>query len=351
MTTATNETGGRDGHVNEVRLVGRLSADPAELTLPSGDTLLDVPPGGGPAAPGTRGADSSSTRSTAPCGAGASKRSVADLVGRRRGRGVRGDPRAGSSAAGAATVSRYQVEVGRRAGSSVAQRPDEHARGWAWAGTTSPSRAAAGRRRRSRSTRSTSGAGISTATPPACRSWARASSTEWWWWIRAGPAAAAPGSRRRAAPRPRPGPRGTSSFERRPAPCRRWPPACAGRAPRRRTPGRPASYPTPAISAAAARSSRLTPVSTRWIGPRNSGVSSWSTSIARPRSNAAAGLARLHAEVGRIPVVAVGDQRLAVGQGRRRARSSTSGSRIAQIRCRWSLRSTKSSVRLGGSDR
>ena len=35
MTTATNET----THVNEVRLVGRLSADPAQLTMPSGDTL------------------------------------------------------------------------------------------------------------------------------------------------------------------------------------------------------------------------------------------------------------------------------------------------------------------------
>ena len=35
MTTTTNET----PHVNEVRLVGRLSADPGELSLPSGDTL------------------------------------------------------------------------------------------------------------------------------------------------------------------------------------------------------------------------------------------------------------------------------------------------------------------------
>jgi single-strand DNA-binding protein len=35
MTTATNE----EAHANEVRLRGRLSADPAELTMPSGDTL------------------------------------------------------------------------------------------------------------------------------------------------------------------------------------------------------------------------------------------------------------------------------------------------------------------------
>ena len=43
MSTATSPTSGSTNgpvpHVNEVRLVGRLSADPTELTLPSGDTL------------------------------------------------------------------------------------------------------------------------------------------------------------------------------------------------------------------------------------------------------------------------------------------------------------------------
>ena len=94
-------------HVNEVRLVGRLSADPAELTLPSGDTLwtfrLVVDAAGRAPA-----ADSSSTPSTARCGAGGRSAvptwSAGDLVE------VRGDP-APFFAAGPAKVSRYQVEV------------------------------------------------------------------------------------------------------------------------------------------------------------------------------------------------------------------------------------------------
>ena len=59
--------------------------------------------------------------------------------------------------------------------------------------------------------------------------------------------------------------------------------------------------------------------------PRNSGVSSWSTSIARPRSCGAAGCAALQPQVGGVPVVAVGDQGPACGQRRRRARRAPAG--------------------------
>ena len=113
MTTATNET----THVNEVRLRGRLSADPAEVTLPSGDTLwafrlvVDRP---GP--PGGRGRQ----LDTLDCAVwgGRVKRSVpswgqGDLVE------VSGAIRRRFYAAGSAKVSRYQVEV---AGGRVIRR-------------------------------------------------------------------------------------------------------------------------------------------------------------------------------------------------------------------------------------
>jgi len=113
MTTATSPTPGSTTspvpHVNEVRLVGRLSADPAELTLPSGDTLwtfrLVVER---PAAEARRGQQ----LDTLDCAvwAGRVKRSVpgwseGDLVE------VAGAIRRRFYAAGAAKVSRYQVEV------------------------------------------------------------------------------------------------------------------------------------------------------------------------------------------------------------------------------------------------
>ena len=106
MTTATNE----EAHANEVRLVGRLSADPAELALPSGDTLwtfrLVVERSG----PGARRGQQFDTLDCAVWG-GRVKRSVptwaqGDLVE------VTGAIRRRFYAAGAAKVSRYQVEVG-----------------------------------------------------------------------------------------------------------------------------------------------------------------------------------------------------------------------------------------------
>lgn len=108
--TITSTAGEAPVHVNEVRLVGRLSAEPAELTLPSGDTLwtfrLVVER---PGAAGGRG-QQLDTLDCAVWG-GRVKRSVAtwregDLVE------VTGAIRRRFYAAGAAKVSRYQVEVG-----------------------------------------------------------------------------------------------------------------------------------------------------------------------------------------------------------------------------------------------
>jgi len=108
MTTATSGATKDVAHINEVRLVGRLSADPAELTLPSGDTLwtfrLVVERSGG----GSRG-QQLDTLDCAVWG-GRVKRSVpswsqGDVVE------VTGAIRRRFYAAGAAKVSRYQVEV------------------------------------------------------------------------------------------------------------------------------------------------------------------------------------------------------------------------------------------------
>ena len=120
MTTTTSWTTDKVEHVNEVRLVGRLSADPAELTLPSGDTLwtfrLVVDRSGASARRGQQ-------LDTLDCAVwgGRVKRSVptwssGDLVE------VNGAIRRRFYAAGSAKVSRYQVEVSggrviRRAGS------------------------------------------------------------------------------------------------------------------------------------------------------------------------------------------------------------------------------------------
>lgn len=120
MTTTTStgsNPGAEPAHVNEVRLLGRLSADPAELTLPSGDTLwtfrlvVDRP---GPSGGRGRQLD---TLDCAVWG-GRVKRSVptwreGDLVE------VTGAIRRRFYAAGAAKVSRYQVEV---AGGRVIRR-------------------------------------------------------------------------------------------------------------------------------------------------------------------------------------------------------------------------------------
>jgi single-strand DNA-binding protein len=96
-------------HVNEVRLVGRLSADPTDRTLPSGDTLwtfrLVVERD-------TAGARRGQQLDTLDCAvwAGRVKRSVptwseGDLVE------VTGAVRRRFYAAGTAKVSRYQIEV------------------------------------------------------------------------------------------------------------------------------------------------------------------------------------------------------------------------------------------------
>ena len=65
--------------------------------------------------------------------------------------------------------------------------------------------------------------------------------------------------------------------------------------------------------AAASASSVVWP-STRWIGPRWSGLASWSTSIARPAWSRARVPPRAAGEVGRVAVVAVGDEGLPAGQ-------------------------------------
>jgi single-strand DNA-binding protein len=96
-------------HVNEVRLVGRLSADPAQVSLPSGDVLwtfrLVVERSGA----GTGRGQQFDTLDCAVWG-GRVKRSVpswsqGDLVE------VTGAIRRRFYAAGEAKVSRYQVEV------------------------------------------------------------------------------------------------------------------------------------------------------------------------------------------------------------------------------------------------
>lgn len=113
MTTTTRKQTATESpaeHVNEVRLVGRLSADPAELTLPSGDVLwtfrlvVDRPAGAG--RPGLQ-------VDTLDCAvwSGRVKRSVAswgsgDLVE------VSGALRRRFYSTGVGKMSRYQVEVG-----------------------------------------------------------------------------------------------------------------------------------------------------------------------------------------------------------------------------------------------
>ena len=94
------------------------------------------------------------------------------------------------------------------------------------------------------------------------------------------------------------------------------------------------------------RSSSVGPGRVRWIAPRKSGVSAWSTSIARPRVPGACPGA---------PPAAAGRPRS--GGGRRRAGSgrrqvavdcqAVPASRIAQIRCRWPGAVEVAPVRLG----
>jgi single-strand DNA-binding protein len=110
MTTTTSSATDDVAHTNEVRLVGRLSADPAQRIMPSGDTLwtfrLVVERPG----TGVRRGQQVDTLDCAVWG-GRVKRSVptwceGDLVE------VSGAIRRRFYAAGAAKVSRYQVEVG-----------------------------------------------------------------------------------------------------------------------------------------------------------------------------------------------------------------------------------------------
>jgi single-strand DNA-binding protein len=109
MTTATSSTVKDIAHVNEVRLVGRLSADPAERTLPSGDTLWTFRLVVERSRAGARRGQQLDTLDCAVW-AGRAKRSVptwseGDLVE------VTGAIRRRFYAAGAAKVSRYQIEV------------------------------------------------------------------------------------------------------------------------------------------------------------------------------------------------------------------------------------------------
>jgi single-strand DNA-binding protein len=105
MTTATNEV----SHANEVRLVGRLSAAPAERTLPSGDTLWTFRLVVERSSAGARRGHQFDTLDCAVW-SGRVKRSVptwseGDLVE------VTGAIRRRFYAAGTAKVSRYQIEV------------------------------------------------------------------------------------------------------------------------------------------------------------------------------------------------------------------------------------------------
>lgn len=109
MTTTTSSATKDVAHANEVRLVGRLSADPAEVTLPSGDTLWAFRLVVERADAGGRRGQQVDTLDCAVWG-GRVKRSVpswsgGDLVE------VTGAIRRRFYAAGAAKVSRYQVEV------------------------------------------------------------------------------------------------------------------------------------------------------------------------------------------------------------------------------------------------
>jgi single-strand DNA-binding protein len=107
MTTTTSKS--ESGHVNEVRLVGRLSAAAAEVAMPSGDTLwtfrLVVERPAGAVRPGQQ-------LDTLDCAVwgGRVRRSVptwaaGDVVE------VRGAIRRRFYSAGGGKVSRYQVEV------------------------------------------------------------------------------------------------------------------------------------------------------------------------------------------------------------------------------------------------
>ena len=203
-----------------------------------------------------------------------------------------------------------------RHGSFVAQRADEHARRSASAGRRWPSRAAAGRRRRSRAPGRRRGAGISTATPsPAQLVQGRvdrvvvARSAV----ARAGSA----GSRSSCELLDGGAVLGQVQLDRRPPASVGQRPGWPGRA-RARRPGRSTrSKPAPTASAAAARSSRPTPVQDavdRRRGragcppgrPASPGRGRWG----RP------GARRCMPQVGGVPVVAVGDQGLAGGQPR-----------------------------------
>jgi single-strand DNA-binding protein len=110
MTTTTSSITEKVAHANEVRLVGRVSADPAELTLPSGDTLWTFRLVVERSQAGARRGQQFDTLDCAVW-SGRVKRSVptwaeGDLVE------VTGGIRRRFYAAGAAKVSRYQIEVG-----------------------------------------------------------------------------------------------------------------------------------------------------------------------------------------------------------------------------------------------
>ena len=179
---ATEPIDGVSLAVNEVRLVGRLSQDPEERVLPSGDSvwtfrLVVARPAGG---------KSRQRVDTLECAVwgGRVRKSAAswaagDVVE------VAGAMRRRFFSTGAGRASRVEVEV---ASGRMVRRAERHPSlsdrmstptlglGWndvAFSGSRRPACA-------TRTTRSKSGAGISTATPWTVLIRVRASSTEWW---------------------------------------------------------------------------------------------------------------------------------------------------------------------------
>ena len=179
---ATDPIDGVSLAVNEVRLVGRLSQDPEERVLPSGDSvwtfrLVVARPAGG------KSRQSVDTLECAVWGGRVRKSAASwaagDVVE------VAGALRRRFFSTGAGRASRVEVEV---ASGRMVRRAERHPSlsdrmstpmlglGWndvAFSGSSRPACA-------TRTTRSKSGAGISTATPSTVLIRVRASSTEWW---------------------------------------------------------------------------------------------------------------------------------------------------------------------------
>ena len=329
----TGPTAGREGDVNEVRLVGRVSATPEERVLPSGDVLWSfrvvVRATGGPPVAAAR-------RRPRVHRVGPTRPALGHAVAarrRRRGRGRHPAPvlprrrRRGVAGGGGGQL--------RSTGAACSERMSTPRLGLGWndvafSGSSRP-------RLTTRTTTSKSGAGISTPTA-------------------VGPAQGQ-GLLDGVVVRHLRGTAGSGRgpvepFDRQQPPVRdvdRRPGVAVGRdqgpggqgderrtglqAPRRRTP-RP--------GAAASRSSSPTPRSVRWMAPRKSGGVVLVDQHRQSAVPAGAGVLVLQPQVGGVPVVAVGDEHggrreLVVDQG-----DVGRGVGCATDRCCCSARSLKS---------